>query len=97
MSFLASLYQSIENRTLNFLDSESWKRKLTMLGVVVMLLSFFNNLYPLKSFADFYDVVIKHKQEFFLYQTVEDRAGNLTGNFDYEPYSGKESRAFNEG
>lgn len=94
MTFLESGYERIEQGLLNAFSADNWKVKLVLVGVLVMLLSFFNNLSPLKSFADYYDVVFKQKKEFFLYQTVEDRAGNLTGNFDYEPYSGKESRAF---
>ncbi|UBM58131.1 hypothetical protein LAG90_15095 [Marinilongibacter aquaticus] len=77
-----------------FVEGEKWKLKLAMLCCIVVPLSFFNNLSPLKSFGDMYTAVVKEKSEYFLYQTVEDRAGNLTGNFDYEPYSGKESRTF---
>lgn len=94
MTFLENAYHKIELRAERFVTSDNWKIKAVMLGLVVMLLSFFNNFSPLYSFADFYQKTLVERQEFHIYQTVKDRAGDLTGNFEYQPNIGLESRVF---
>jgi hypothetical protein len=94
MTFLESLYQRIEQRTERFVSTPNWKLKSVLLGIGVMLLSFFNNFSPLYSFKDFYKATIKERKEYHIYQTVKDRSENLTGNFEYEPNIGLESRIF---
>lgn len=93
-SLLTQYLTFIDTKIDTFLASQNWKMKVVLLSCVVMLVSFFNNLSPLKSFGEMYDALRVHHVEFFLYETVADRAQDLTGNFDYEPYSGKESRTF---
>ena len=93
-SLLSHYLISIDKKVTDFLDSKNWRLKTVALCCAVVLLSFFNNLSPLKSFGEMYDALRVHHVEFFLFETVEDRAQDLTANFDYEPYSGKESRTF---
>ena len=94
MSVLSEYLLKIETRAADFVSKDNWRIKTVILCCFVVILSFFNNLYPLKNFKTFYVQVIKNRGEVFLYETVKDRAGDLTSNFDYEPYSGKESRTF---
>jgi hypothetical protein len=94
MSMLTYFIEKIETKVDGFVSLDNWRIKTVWVCSLVMLFSFFNNISPLKSFGDFYQSVFIDKAEYFLYQTVEDRANSLTGNFDYEPYSGKESRTF---
>ncbi|MFT4735010.1 MAG: hypothetical protein ACI9K1_001967 [Arcticibacterium sp.] len=94
MSILSDYLQKIESKVLGFVSADNWRLKTVILCCFVVVLSFFNNLFPLKNFKTFYDQVITNRSEVFLYETIKDRAGDLTGNFDYEPYSGKESRTF---
>lgn len=94
MSILTGYLEKIEAWVASFVSAENWRIKTVLLCALVVVLSFFNNISPLKSFGDFYQSVFVDKTEHFLYQTVEDRAQSLTSNFDYEPYSGKESRTF---
>lgn len=94
MTFLESIYKRIEQRTERFVSSPNWKMNTVVFGIGVMLLSFFNNFSPLYSFKDFYQTVIKERKEYHIYQTVKDRSENLTGNFEYEPNIGLESRIF---
>lgn len=94
MSILNGYINKIEERVANFVSENNWRRKTVIMCCLVVVLSFFNNLSPLKSFRGFYQTVFVEKSEYFLYQTVLDRSQSLTSNFNYEPYSGKESRTF---
>ncbi|MFN3489703.1 MAG: hypothetical protein ACK4YV_11240, partial [Emticicia sp.] len=94
MSFLENLYQRFEVKIASFLSGSKWKSKVVLVAVAVMLLSFFNNISPLRHFGDYYTAVIKEKREYFLYQTIKDRAASITYNWTYPEFTGMNNRTF---
>jgi hypothetical protein len=94
MSFLENLYQRFEAKIASFLLSPKWKTKVVIIATVAMLLSFFNNISPLRHFGDFYTAVVKEKREYFLYQTIKDRATSFTYNWTYPEFTGMNNRTF---
>ncbi|AFK03488.1 hypothetical protein Emtol_2351 [Emticicia oligotrophica DSM 17448] len=94
MSLLETLYQRFEAKTASFLASSNWKSKIVIVAVGIMLLSFFNNYSPLRHFGDYYTAVVKEKREYFLYQTIKDRAASITYNWTYPEFTGMNNRTF---
>lgn len=94
MSFLENLYQRFEAKVASFLSGPKWKSKIVIVAVGIMLLSFFNNFSPLRHFGDFYTAVVKEKREYFLYQTIKDRAASITYNWTYPEFTGMNNRTF---
>ena len=94
MSFLENLYHRLEVKLTSFLSSPQWKLKVVVAAVGIMFLSFFNNISPLRHFGDFYTAVVKEKREHFLYQTIKDRASNITYNWTYPEFTGTNNRTF---
>lgn len=93
MSFLENIYARFDSKITQFLSSPNWKIKSVIVAVGIMLLSFFNNFSPLRHFKDYYDAV-KEKREYFLYQTVADRAANVTYDWTYPEFTGTNNRTF---
>ncbi len=84
MSFLENIYHRVEVKSINFLAKNHWQWRVVAVAVVVMLLSFFNNISPLKDFIPYYKAVFVEKREHFLYQVTKDRSQNLTEHRVYE-------------
>lgn len=94
MSFLENIYIRFEAKISSFLSSSNWKQKAVAVAVVVMLASFFNNFSPLRHLKDFYEAVVVNRGEYFIYQTIEDRASNLTYDWKYPEFTGVNNRTF---
>ena len=84
MSFLENIYHRFESKSTAFLANKYWQWRVVAVAVVAMLLSFFNNLSPLKDFKSYYEEVIVKKCEYFLYNVTKDRSQNLTEHRVYE-------------
>ena len=84
MSFLENIYSRFEIKSSAFLASKNWQWRVVAVAVVAMLLSFFNNISPLKDFIPYYKAVFVEKREHFLYQVTKDRSQNLTEHRVYE-------------
>jgi hypothetical protein len=94
MTLLNSIYFNLESKITNFLDSKNWKTKVVIISILVMLASFFNNTSPLKHIPEYFETVFKNNQEYFVYQTVKDRASNFTKNWVYPEGTGINNRTF---
>jgi hypothetical protein len=84
MSFLENIYSRFESKSTIFLANKNWQWRVVAVAVVAMLLSFFNNISPLKDFKNYYEEVIVKKGEYFLYNVTKDRSQNLTEHRVYE-------------
>ena len=94
MSFLENIYHRFETKLTTFLSGSKWKVKVVVVAVGVILLSFFNNVSPLRHFGEFYRTTITEKKEYFLYQTIKDRAERIAYNWTYPEFTGTNNRTF---
>lgn len=94
MSILSSIFNKFETKVRQFLDSNTWKTKIVCVSVLFMFLSFFNNISPLKHFPEYYQAVFKDKSEYYIYQTIKDRASDFTKNWTYPEGTGTNNRTF---
>lgn len=94
MSFLNNIYSRFEVKVESFVSSPNWKLKAVALACFIMLLSFFNNISPLSHFQKFYEQVIQQKGEYFIYQTIKDKASNISYDWTYPEFTGTNNRTF---
>lgn len=84
MTFLENIYQKLESKIVLFLEASNWQWRVVAVAILIMLLSFFNNVMPFQDFRSYYEEVITKRGEYFLYKVTKDRSQNLTEHRVYE-------------
>lgn len=90
---LEQIHQAFEERLLRFVNSKQWQWKAVALIATLSIVSIFTNVVPLKHYVDYFDALKNHR-EYFAYQTILDRANDLTGDHTYPPMTGLNNRTF---
>jgi uncharacterized membrane protein YuzA (DUF378 family) len=94
MSYLENIYEAFDNKIDKFLDAPQWKTKIVWASMVIMLLSFFTNFSPLRHIMEFLTDVLKNHKEYYIYQTIKDRAASITHDWTYPLFTGMNNRTF---
>lgn len=84
MLSISEIQRKSEQKVINFLNKPNAERRTVVLGICIVLLSFFNNLSPLAKFEGFYTEVFVNKSENYLYKITKDRASNFKKDWVYD-------------
>lgn len=93
MSLLTSTKTSFENKLTDYLNTAKWRVKVAFWGMLIAVLSSFNNFAPLQGFKDYFTNVI-NGTEYFAYQDALNRASNWRKIWVYPAGTGLNNRTF---
>jgi hypothetical protein len=93
LDVLQSIQQSIEQKIEGLTQQKNWQWKAAFIVSFFSVISIFTNVVPLEHYVQYGKALLGH-HEYFSYDTVVDRAKDLTGNHTYPPLTGLNNRTF---
>jgi hypothetical protein len=93
MDSLLEMQNRFEQKLDKFMQGKYWELRVAVLVALLSFGSIFSNIVPLKHYQEYFKALVEHR-EYFAYQTIVDRAKDLTGDHIYPPLTGLNNRTF---